>query len=164
MLQFYTRLLMEVKGRMDKGENLECFAARLWEDNTKNQLDLTTLAYGLYISSEARSVTDLRFTVAGSAFEAGTDNTAGTILWFIVAGLLNPDVLKRGQEELDRVLGADGYTAPSFHHLDQLPYCVAIVKETFRLVSFHNNDSDSERVPQMDACRASICAAPQSPG
>ncbi|KZV85276.1 cytochrome P450 [Exidia glandulosa HHB12029] len=114
-VEFYTRLLMEVKGRMDKGENLECFAARLWEDNEKNQLDLTTLAY-----------------VAGSAFEAGTDNTAGTILWFLVAGLLNPHTLKKAQEEIDRVVGADGYAAPTFQHLDQLPYCVALIKETFR--------------------------------
>lgn len=114
-VEFYTRLLLEVKARMDKGENLECFAARLWEDNGKNQLDLTTLAY-----------------VAGSAFEAGTDNTAGTILWFLVAGLLNPHVLTKAREELDRVLGADGYTAPTFAHLPQLPYCVALIKEVFR--------------------------------
>ncbi|EJD42195.1 cytochrome P450 [Auricularia subglabra TFB-10046 SS5] len=114
-VEFYTRLLVEVKGRMEKGENLECFAARLWEDNTKNQLDLTTLAY-----------------IAGSAFEAGTDNTAGTILWFLVAGLLNPHTIKKAQAEIDRVLGADGLTAPTFHHLDQLPYCVALVKEVFR--------------------------------
>ncbi|EJD42206.1 cytochrome P450 [Auricularia subglabra TFB-10046 SS5] len=104
-VEFYSRLLLEVKGRMDGGESLECFAARLWENNGTNQLDLTTLAY-----------------IAGSAFEAGTDNTAGTILWFLVAGLYHPQAMRMAQEELDRVLGADGYTAPSFHHLDQLPW------------------------------------------
>lgn len=111
-VEFYSRLLLEVKGRMDEGESLECFAARLWENNATNRLDLTTLAY-----------------IAGSAFEAGTDNTAGTILWFLVAGLHHPHTMKTAQEELDRVVGAD---VPSFHHLEQLPYCVALVREVFR--------------------------------
>ena len=71
-------------------------------------------------------------TVAGSAFEAGTDNTAGSILWFLVAMLHNPDVIKKAQAEIDNVLGADGVLFPTFKHLEDLPYTVAIVKETFR--------------------------------
>jgi hypothetical protein len=72
--------------------------------------------------------------VAGSAFEAGTDNTAGTILWFLAAMLHYPATLKKAQAELDAVLGPEGYTAPSFQHLEQLTYCVALVKEVFRQV------------------------------
>ena len=71
-------------------------------------------------------------TVAGSAFEAGTDNTAGSILWFLVAILHNPDIMKKAQIEIDSVLGANGVLFPTFKHLKDLPYTVAIVKETFR--------------------------------
>lgn len=81
-----------------------------------------------------RPTTDLTssYVVAGSAFEAGTDNTAGSILWFIEAMMLYPDVVKKAQAELDSVLGPQGYTAPGFQHLEQLPYCVALTKEVFR--------------------------------
>jgi cytochrome P450 len=72
------------------------------------------------------------FTVAGSTFEAGTDNTAGSILWFFEAMMLYPDVLKKAQAEIDSVLGAQADTAPGFQHLEQLPYCVSLTKEVFR--------------------------------
>ncbi len=46
------RLLKEVKTRMDRGEDkLECFAARLWEQYDKFELDDESLAYGMYFSS-----------------------------------------------------------------------------------------------------------------
>lgn len=80
----------------------------------------------------ASAFTNESLTVAGSAFEAGTDNTAGVILWFLVAMLHNSAVLKRAQAELDEVLGADGDTAPCYEHLEQLPYCLALVKEVLR--------------------------------
>ncbi|PCH41910.1 cytochrome P450 [Wolfiporia cocos MD-104 SS10] len=70
--------------------------------------------------------------VAGSAFEAGTDNNPATVLGFLVVMLHNPDIMRKAQTELDRVLGPEGYTPPSFKNLQDLPYCVALVKEVFR--------------------------------
>ncbi|RDB17750.1 hypothetical protein Hypma_001131 [Hypsizygus marmoreus] len=95
--------------------HLECFAARLWEQQEKLDLDLVTLSY-----------------VAGSAFEAGTGTTAGSFLWFFMAMILFPDSLHKAQAEIDALLGADGETMPTFEHLEQLPYCVALTKEVFR--------------------------------
>jgi len=112
---FYLRLLREVKQRMDNGDNLECFAARLWEDAEKNGLDETSMAY-----------------LAGSAFEAGTDNTAGSVLWALVAMLNYPETMKKAQVEIDRVLGRNSNMPPSFKHFEDLPYCTAFVKEVFR--------------------------------
>ncbi|KZT68381.1 cytochrome P450 [Daedalea quercina L-15889] len=115
-IKFYTRLLSDVKARMDAaGGQLECFAAGLWENVEQLGLDELSMAY-----------------VAGSAFEAGTDNTAAVILWFLVAMMHNPAVLRRAQEEIDQVLGGEGETAPCYHHFDQLPYCMALVKEVLR--------------------------------
>ena len=70
--------------------------------------------------------------VAGSAFEAGTDTTAGVVQWFFVAMMLFPETAIKAQSELDFVLGSDGTILPDFCHINDLPYCVALVKEMFR--------------------------------
>lgn len=43
-----------------------------------------------------------------------------------------PAVMKKAQAELDKVLGPEGHTPPEFQHLEQLTYCVALVKEVIR--------------------------------
>lgn len=133
-MKLYQRLVLEVKQKVDDGRtDLECFAARLWEQQEKFNLDLVTLSY-----------------IAGSAFEAGTGATGGTILWFIMAMIMFPDALKRAQDEVDSVVGTDGETIPTFEHLDRLPYCVALTKETFRWMPAtpggfpHYSDHDDE--------------------
>ncbi|KZT66878.1 cytochrome P450 [Daedalea quercina L-15889] len=113
--QFYSRLLRDVKQKMDANTHVECFAARLWDSAKYIGIDERTMAY-----------------VAGSAFEGGTDNTAGVVLWFLVLALHFPAAVKKAQAELNEVLGSDGRTPPSFAHIGQLPNCVALVKEVFR--------------------------------
>ena len=78
----------------------------------------------------------LIFSVCGTAFEAGTDTTAGTLLFFVVAMLHYPEVLKKAQEEIDSVVGSDGSTIPGFIHINDLPYCFALTKEVFRYALF----------------------------
>lgn len=56
--------------------------------------------------------------MAGSAFEAGTDTTSVTILWFIMAMVLYPDTAIKAQNEIDALLGDDGSTIPGFEHMD----------------------------------------------
>jgi len=76
--------------------------------------------------------------IAGSAFEAGTGTTSGTIHFFLMAMILNPSVLKKAQEEIDITLRADGLDPteqpPTFDHINRLPYCVALCKEVFRWI------------------------------
>lgn len=74
----------------------------------------------------------LCFTVTGTAFEAGTDTTAITLLWFIVAMLTYPECQKRAQNEIDGGLGVDGTFMPGYEHMNDLPYCFALTKEVFR--------------------------------
>ena len=45
--------------------------------------------------------------------------------------LLNPDVQRKAQEELDRVVGSD--RLPHFTDRDNLPYLEAVVKELMRI-------------------------------
>ena len=49
---------------------------------------------------------------------------------FFLAMIFNPKVMKKAQEELDRVVGKG--ELPSFAHRDQLPYIDALVKEVLR--------------------------------
>jgi len=65
-------------------------------------------------------------------FQAGSDTMATSILWFFMAMLLYPEVLRKAQEEIDGVVGSDGTVLPCLEHMKELPYCVAILKETFR--------------------------------
>lgn len=62
---------------------------------------------------------------------AGTD-TSLHIIEFAMAELLhNPDIMKRAQEELDKVVGKDKVVEEC--HISKLPYILAIMKETLRL-------------------------------
>ncbi|THH10559.1 hypothetical protein EW146_g8337 [Bondarzewia mesenterica] len=115
-MKLYQRLVLEVKEKMDNGDiGLECFAGRLWDQKTELGLDLEELSY-----------------VAGSAFEAGTDTTTGTLQWFLMAMVLYPNTMMKAQAEIDALLGSDGSSMPSFAHINDLPYCIAVAKEVFR--------------------------------
>nr|BAL05171.1 cytochrome P450 [Phanerodontia chrysosporium] len=66
----------------------------------------------------------------GTAYTGGVDTTYSSVNSFILAMLKYPDVQRKAQEELDRVIGRD--RLPSFDDRDALPYITAIVKETLR--------------------------------
>lgn len=52
---------------------------------------------------------------------------------FLAAMLLHPNVQKKAQEELDRVIGRD--RLPELSDRESLPYVQSIVYETMRYVS-----------------------------
>lgn len=138
--QFYQRLVYDVKREMESGrQDIECFAARLWDQKDKQGLDIEDIAYGtsLFLPIHPPSFFSDDFVpVAGTAFEAGTDTTSGSILWFFMAMVLFPDAMLKAQAELDGVLGKDGEQMPRFSDYERLPYCVGLTKEVFRCELF----------------------------
>ena len=50
--------------------------------------------------------------------------------WFMLAMIAYPDVQKKCQEELDRVIGRS--RMPTFRDKESLPYIRATVRESFR--------------------------------
>jgi hypothetical protein len=56
--------------------------------------------------------------------------TVSAIYSFFLAMTLHPEVQRKAQEEIDRVVGND--RLPSFADRQQLPYVDAIAKEVFR--------------------------------
>ncbi|KAF7371215.1 Cytochrome P450 [Mycena sanguinolenta] len=130
-LEFYGRLALKVKARMEKEIGMECFAARLWDQQAKLSLSRDELFY-----------------IAGSAFAAGTDSSVVTLLWFVMAVALHPWTMQKAQKEIDSVFDAN--TLPSFDRMQDLPYCFALVKEVLRwsptvpLSIPHYTDADDE--------------------
>jgi len=66
----------------------------------------------------------------GSLYSAGAETTSSSIMTFLVAMLLYPDVLKRAQNELDFVIGRD--RLPTFEDRLRLPFIDAVYKEVSR--------------------------------
>lgn len=61
---------------------------------------------------------------------AGTETTASTMAWWMLAMATNPDAQKRAQAEIDTVVGRS--RLPSFADFEHLPYTRAMVKEVLR--------------------------------
>ncbi|KAI0699916.1 cytochrome P450 [Cerioporus squamosus] len=67
---------------------------------------------------------------AGAAYAAAIDSQYATLQRFFIAMSLYPDVERRAQAELDRVVGRN--CMPEAEDRDRLPYVDAIMKETLR--------------------------------
>ncbi|EUC44767.1 hypothetical protein COCMIDRAFT_97390 [Bipolaris oryzae ATCC 44560] len=67
---------------------------------------------------------------AVSMYLGGSDTTVSAIMDFFLAMAVFPDVQKKAQEELDRVIGSD--RLPTTSDKASLPYIEAMIKETHR--------------------------------
>jgi len=61
---------------------------------------------------------------------AGADTTVAALMTFFLAMMLNPDIQKRAQAELDALTSRT--RLPTSSDKDSLPYTTAILKETHR--------------------------------
>ena len=64
---------------------------------------------------------------------AGHETTSGLLSFTLYYLLNNPEVLAKAYEEVDRVLGGDLSTAPTYEQVKQLRYVSQILKESLRL-------------------------------
>ncbi|XP_043724225.1 tryptamine 5-hydroxylase-like, partial [Telopea speciosissima] len=64
-------------------------------------------------------------------FVAGTDTTAATLEWTMTELARHPEVMEKAQLEVRKVARSDGTVQE--HHLHQLHYLKAVIKETLRL-------------------------------
>ncbi|OGM40177.1 O-methylsterigmatocystin oxidoreductase [Aspergillus bombycis] len=67
---------------------------------------------------------------AASLYLGGADTTVSSLSCFFLAMALYPDVQRKAQEEIDRVIGPN--KLPTFDDREKLPYIEAVVKETLR--------------------------------
>lgn len=73
---------------------------------------------------------DLASYISGSLLEAGSDTTASTLYAFIQALLVWPEVQRKAQEDIDRVVGLD--RLPTMDDYENLPYIRCCIKESLR--------------------------------
>ncbi|KAJ7610296.1 cytochrome P450 [Mycena polygramma] len=103
----------KVAEKMATGQSEPCFVRELIETEQRHGLSQKESAW-----------------LAGIMFSAGAETTLGTLLNFVLAMTLYPDVARKAQRELDRVIGRD--RLPTFEDQPRLPYLRAIIKETLR--------------------------------
>ncbi|KAF8158964.1 cytochrome P450 [Mycena galopus ATCC 62051] len=68
--------------------------------------------------------------VVAVAYAAAVDTTMATLIVFFMAMALNPEVVRKAQNEIDAVVGVG--SLPGFEHRSGLPYCEAVVREVLR--------------------------------
>ncbi|THH12927.1 hypothetical protein EW146_g7238 [Bondarzewia mesenterica] len=68
--------------------------------------------------------------IAAISYAAGADTTVATLMTFFLTMLLHPEVQRKAQEEIDRIVGPN--RLPEFNDRDQLPYVSNVVWECLR--------------------------------
>ncbi|KAJ8522782.1 hypothetical protein ONZ45_g656 [Pleurotus djamor] len=76
-------------------------------------------------------IADIKSTAA-TTYAAGADTTWSTLAVFILALVLHPEVQRKAQGEIDRVVGSD--RLPDFDDYDDLPYVSGVVQEALRFI------------------------------
>ncbi|KAF5333791.1 hypothetical protein D9758_017177 [Tetrapyrgos nigripes] len=99
--------------------------------STEDGTILTSFCSKLLSSGDldSRMEDEIKFS-ANSMFAASADTTVTTTSQFILAMLMYPEVLKKAQDEIDRVVG--NYRLPDFNDRKSLPYVEAVLSEVWR--------------------------------
>ncbi|KAG7099922.1 hypothetical protein E1B28_001717 [Marasmius oreades] len=74
---------------------------------------------------------DALICAAGSLYAGGIDTTTIVIRTFILMMVRYPEIQRRAQEDIDRVVGT--HRLPNMGDMDSLPYISYIIKETLRI-------------------------------
>ncbi|KAM5370218.1 hypothetical protein ACJZ2D_008621 [Fusarium nematophilum] len=110
----YLDLWNTLKKKTDEGTAADCFCKDFYiSDPKKHGINDLLAAY-----------------TCGGLIEAGSETTATTINNWYLAMTLYPEEMRKGQEELDRVVGPD--RLPTWDDEKDLPFLRAMIKETLR--------------------------------
>ncbi|KIJ30785.1 hypothetical protein M422DRAFT_267616 [Sphaerobolus stellatus SS14] len=107
------------RAKLEAGSTDACFVTKLLEDLSLHKSD----------PIKEDEVTVIKNT-AGTMFLGGADTTVSAMRAFLLTMVLHPEVQRKAQKELDNFLGPG--RLPEIEDMDQLPYIVAIAKETLR--------------------------------
>ena len=114
LVQTYGGMINDIKMKMQAGEKVDdCLAKTMLDIQKTEELD------------------HLDMSILASAFMiGGVETTASIMQWFTALIPAHPEIQKRAQEELDRVVGRS--RLPTLEDGKNLPYCHAIIKEVER--------------------------------
>ncbi|KAK1226323.1 hypothetical protein PQX77_010708 [Marasmius sp. AFHP31] len=106
----YFGLLDETLGRIERGEENGCHMEEIIRRQRELRLDREMIAY-----------------LGGTLLEGGSDTSSGVLESVILLMIAFPEVQKKAQAELDRVVGP--HRLPVLGDLPELPYVRAIIQE-----------------------------------
>lgn len=104
---------LQAKKETREGTINPCFCEGMFEAQKRDQFSDDQAAY-----------------ISGTLLEAGSDTTSSTLYGFVQAMLVYPDVQRKAQAEIDRVIGPS--RLPTMDDIDQLPYIRCCMKESLR--------------------------------
>ncbi|KAK6988663.1 cytochrome P450 [Favolaschia claudopus] len=110
---------MDMKRKMEEGTAQACFTV-----NALQALDSCRDSSSYFDESTVKNV-------AAVTSIGGVETIAMTLSIFILAMVLNPDVLKKAQREVDEVVKQTG-EFPDLNDEDVLPYVAAVMRELLR--------------------------------
>ncbi|KZT03210.1 cytochrome P450 [Laetiporus sulphureus 93-53] len=117
MRALFEKPYFEVKKAMALGTAKPCFLTSMLEDTMKDG-DLT--------EEDEYNIMG----AAGVLYAAATDTTSTTLSTFVLAMVLHPDIYRKAQAEIDRVIGTE--RLPDFNDRSSLPYLENVLQETYR--------------------------------
>ncbi|RYP13071.1 hypothetical protein DL767_010944 [Monosporascus sp. MG133] len=133
-----------VKSEMDAGKNEPSYVSSLYEKaggkmTAEDEYVTKWSAASMYLGG-ADTVSNSPFTTADDTvalspatywvIQANESQTVNTVQTFFLAMMVYPEVQRKAQEEIDRVVGSQ--RLPSFEDRGHLPYVEAVVSEAFR--------------------------------
>ncbi|KAF9261702.1 cytochrome P450 [Marasmius fiardii PR-910] len=102
-------------------------------DRVRKGTQVPSAASSFYENKEKLGMTDREAAwCATTLYTAGGETTSSQMSWVLMSFVLYPEVQKKAQEEVDRVVGRD--RMPTFQDLEpeQMPYLHALVREILR--------------------------------
>jgi cytochrome P450 len=115
IMPFYRIFYQHMRERVENGTAPDCFVARVLQEQRSAKREWSDIEYSHLIAE---------------LLTAGTETTATTLQWFFKAAVLNPDPMKRAQDEIDRVVGRK--RLPTWADQANLPYLHALIQELHR--------------------------------
>ncbi|KAJ2905584.1 cytochrome P450 oxidoreductase [Zalerion maritima] len=111
--QHYVGHWMKAKQGLDVGTGMPCFCNDIYRAQKTQGFSDDAAGY-----------------ISGSLLEAGSDTTSSTLYGFILAILIWPEVQRKAQDEIDRVVGPD--RLPVIDDYAKMPYLRQCIKESLR--------------------------------
>ncbi|KAF7348392.1 Cytochrome P450 [Mycena sanguinolenta] len=90
----------------------------------------TTYGYDIQPTHDRRCRDCTHYIEQSSIFMTGFQQTSVVLALFIMAMAINPEVMKKAQNEIDTVVGVG--ILPGFEHRSAMPYCEAVMREVLR--------------------------------
>lgn len=109
----YLKHWMRAKQEIKEGTINRCFCVGMAETQKKDGFSDAQAAY-----------------VSGTLLEAGSDTTSSTLYAFVQAMLLNQDVQRQAQKQIESVVGSS--RMPTMDDMPQMPIIRMLMKETLR--------------------------------